>query len=75
MIHNTHHNNTNIHLINNIIKETQHQTHLQNIANNIKHLTHIDIYTDGSLIDLGKPTCKIGIGWFIANTNTNREKF
>ena len=61
MIHNTHHNNTNIHLINNIIIEPQYQTYLQNILNNIKHLTHIDIYTDGSLIDLGKPICKMGI--------------
>jgi len=46
-----------------------------NITTNINHLKDIDIYTDGSLLDLGKSSCKMGIGWFIANNNTQKQQF
>ena len=66
---------TNYKLIDQIIKEQQHQTTLKLITKNIEYNQYLEIYTDGSLISPLTPSCKMGIGWFVANINQQRVQF
>ena len=62
-------------LIDQLIKEHQYQVILKQIAENVKENHYLEIYTDGSLKNLLKSSCTMGIGWFIANTEIHQQKF
>ena len=62
-------------MIEEIINEPYYQNKLLDIAYTIKHLDNVEIYIDGSLKDLKKDICSMGIEWFIVNLEINNIKF
>src|SRR3989337_1863425 len=63
-------------LIDELILDHTYKAQLNAIKLNLKDLTDLDFYTDGSLSSAGTPDCVMGIGWLCPSAdNINRDCF